>query len=148
MRPFKFVRSMQEWTFSTTTRSVELLNIALLAHLTILLSSNRMDGINIHGIPLEQLRVPVFLGIVAVLTLAQFISLVSEKCEKCRKFSGFLLSLSSLLWLFVISVALSDYAAAAALGISKSYVSVYGLTAVLCYFAAEFIREYLKTNAE
>lgn len=148
MRPFRFVRSMQEWTFSTTTRSVELINIALLTHLLVVLLRSDMTGLIINGVPLDQLRIPVFAASVGAIAAAQLVNLLAENCIRCRKTSGLLLCTSSLVWLFLVSVITADHTAAAQLGLSKSFVSVYVVCAALCYLSAEVIREYVKSRTE
>lgn len=148
MQPFRFVRNMQEWVFRTTTRGVEIVNITLLAHLTFALADSNLSAITPHGFTIASIDTSIAACVTAAMAAAQFTGLFSDTCSRCRKFSGLLLSLSAVVWLFAASVVYVDYTSVYTLGVGYAFAGVYTVVAVLCYLAAEVIREYVKMRME
>lgn len=146
MKPFRFVRNMQEWVFSTATRSVEIINIVLLAHLSYTTVKSGIHAISPQGFPVTQLDLSIAGCVFAAMAASQFAGLFSDDCSRCRKFSGLLLAASAIVWLTVAAFVYIDCDNAALLGIGAAYSSVYSVVALLCYLAAEVISEYIKVR--
>lgn len=145
---FSFVRNMKDWVFRTTTRSVEIINIALLAHLTYVLDRHAERFVSLVGYGFDYINTPILMSVAAAMAAAQFTGLLSDSCSRCRRFSGFVLVGGAVVWLFVGSVVLLDSTAAIELGLGKSFSGVYFVFATLCYLAAEVIGEYIKSRME
>lgn len=145
---FRFVKEMREWTFSTTTRSIEIINIALLAQLVFAIGISQLSSIQFTSLGLSNIHTTPLIAVLMLIALLQTLGLLTDSCSRCRKVSGALLALSAMVWLTTGTVMLYDDVLADNLKIRTSFAIVYYVAAVLCYLAAEFIREYIKARME
>lgn len=136
------IHSTANWAFFTRTRGVELVNTMFLVSACVALSEAKYSIVKLPMVyNAGTLNLTLLLYVLAGLAALQAVGMFCDGTCKYRWVSALVLSVSSAFWAWLAVITYHSAAWLTSIGVHKQALFAYIILCVICWLAADFIRQ-------